>query len=71
MIQYFVLLWMEIRFASTVAIGPIVSAMSAMFLKLVNYKSFPASLFVGYNYLSMGRTNLETEGCPNRCFTSV
>lgn len=48
MIQYFVLVWMEIRSASTVAIGPIESAMSAMFLKLVNYKSFPTSLFVDY-----------------------
>lgn len=48
MIQYFVLVWMEIRSASTVAIGPIVSATSAMFLKLVSYKYFPTSLFVGY-----------------------
>lgn len=69
-IQYFVFVWMEIRSTSTVAIHPIVSATSAMFLKLV-VNLFPiVSLFITSN-LRMGRTNLETEGCPDRRFISI
>lgn len=47
-IQYFVSIWMEIRSTSTVAIGPIASATSAMFLNSVSYESFPTSFLLGY-----------------------
>lgn len=47
-IQYFVFVWVEIRSTSTVVIGPIASAVSAMFLKLVSYNSFPTSFFIDY-----------------------
>lgn len=47
-IRYFVFVRMEIRSTFTVAIGPIASATSAMFLKLVSYKSFPTSFLLGY-----------------------
>lgn len=57
----------EIRPTSTVAIGPVTSAESAMFLKLVSYDLFPLISVLVVSNLRMEVTNPGAEGHLRVC----